>query len=387
MVRKITEEERASSITFLPANDAPGGDGYDEDLESVWNSWREDLDKTEKIGLIRASRVEMDEDGSAAASKTHTHLGSWPIDQYGFDALLDMLRKKFMKPGETMLVRLYAWTKDTPGSRFNRLISLTRSAQPDDERSALEGVLKIVQDNATRQVEMLQRVMAQNQPIPNSAPRSGAMEIAKDMAIILTPFVPVLAAFMNRPRPEVAAGPSLTDMIGALGTLREMAGSGGGNSDENGTVGIIKAVAPFAPLLQQALAGLANQPAQRVLAAPAVSTVQNARPPEPAQTVQPIVSPPDPNSAARSAAGESVLAQLKAQLPELCDLAAQNVDPKQAAELILDLLPDEAIPALGGLIEPENCVAKLGMLEPRVNEFQPWFGQLRLAILDQLTSD
>ena len=75
---------------------------------------------------------------------------------------------------------------------------------------------------------------------------------------------------------------------------------------------------------------------------------------------------------------------LKTQLAMAMEKAARGSDPSLIAERIIDDIPDGVAPAM--LIEfvaREDWFTMLQHFEPRVAPYQPWFAQMRQAMLDQ----
>jgi hypothetical protein len=76
-----------------------------------------------------------------------------------------------------------------------------------------------------------------------------------------------------------------------------------------------------------------------------------------------------------------MLDTIRAQLDNVCNLAQQGADPKEAAGLVMDLIPDRYDDHLYRLVASERFVKNLALLNKRVNDYAPWFEQLRAAML------
>lgn len=79
---------------------------------------------------------------------------------------------------------------------------------------------------------------------------------------------------------------------------------------------------------------------------------------------------------------------LKAILNLAIDRAAAGADPMLYAEVIVDIAPDALLkPFLDGVTDGQGVVAKLALLDPRVNQHAEWFRDLGQAVLDALADD
>ncbi|MHB8414599.1 MAG: hypothetical protein ACYDDA_03840 [Acidiferrobacteraceae bacterium] len=79
---------------------------------------------------------------------------------------------------------------------------------------------------------------------------------------------------------------------------------------------------------------------------------------------------------------------LRQQTAVLCSYAARGKNPGLYAEVLLDNLPDfiDADELMKRLSEP-NAIAQLAQLNPNVAKYQPWFEELRKAIISFLHED
>lgn len=64
--------------------------------------------------------------------------------------------------------------------------------------------------------------------------------------------------------------------------------------------------------------------------------------------------------------------------------AAENKEPSLYAELVLDNAPEEAI---NQMVNDANVIDHLAGIDPRVNNFRPWFEALRTSILEMVNEE
>lgn len=377
--------------------------GDDADTESAWQQWGEDLKSANVKGVIRIAKVPMLDDGSGPnlTKKGQVQLFAVPHDQYGLDELLDVVRQKYMKPGETIAIRITGMRQSGTHAGvvpFNRIVMVSRaleSAAPSHETSNLGEVLKAMREAQEAQVKFMQDVLARR-PEPEKESKTSALETIQVIAGIVTPLLtPVIAGLMSRPKPQSDIG----QMIDALSKLKGMTdGSSAAESDDSSLGGIIKAVAPSA---LQALSSLAQiQMAKNVTQAPrpmlaAPNPAPRVAMPPPAQPIAPVVSTDPPAPAAgppMPAAGltpemQAMIPVLTQTIDQCVTIAAAGGDPKETAQLLSDMLPETYDEQLYKLVETPASFKRLALLDSRVNDHAAFFEALRVALLALYTAD
>jgi hypothetical protein len=382
----------------------------DADSEAAWDGWISDLKRANGSGLIRAAKLPTDEQGNPLPnSKGQIQLGSWPHDQFDYDSLLAHIRMRFMKPGETIHVRITGTEPGKPGVKVNNIVSLQRDAPAvgtDAMTSQLGEVLTAMREDRAALTTTLQAILTPPAPPAAPVPGPSAMVVMKDIAAVLTPFfAPIIAAWIARPsKPQSDIG----QMIEAVARLKDLSngGSEGGSNDDNSIAGLVKAVAPSGLQLLNTLAQNQQRPAAlppprgvppaqvsaRVVVptAPIAPVHSSAVPPAAVRandgsdaSVVPIVHPaPVAPSAPPPISHEdtSMLASLKPHLEELCNLADQSADAVEVAKLTLATLPPEFDEAIADLISNKENFERLRIICPRMTAHAAWFEMLRVTL-------
>jgi hypothetical protein len=254
--------------------------------------------------------------------------------------------------------------------------------------SQLGEVLTAMREDRAALTQTLQSLMTPRDvaPSPAVAP-STVMPAIRDITIAALPTLgTILAAIISRP-----AKPP-TDLMGLVEIAQLLAGKEPRESDDDTSMaGIIKAVA--GPGLQL-LNTLAQNSARTVNPMPAsrpAPAQQLAAPSATVAAVQPLgatqataATPLPAPSAEPSNEEKSMLALLKPQLEELCNLAEANQDPVETAKLTAQLLPAQFDEVLSDLLETPQSFARLQLLVPRMKAHATWFEALRAALLEEM---
>lgn len=385
--------QEVAGIIELPEGMDPRD--YDRDSEAAWDKLIEELHASKGAGKITAYKVPLDKDGKVNLSRgtAQTYLGAWQHDQYEFDDLIAMIIRDFFEPGERAAIRLIGTRTGAKGIKVNRVIPVQRPAtamvttQPS---SQLADALNAVQSSNRATMEMVERLLARNST--PEAPKKSTMEWARDIAVILTPFVPVLVAAVSK---GGAPKSDLSQMILALKELKGLTGDEKESDDEDSTtVSIIKAVAGPGMQLLNTLAQRSS--AQNVNRRPLRSAVVHQPTPSAPQSgvpvqVAPAISTESAHENADRISSEKglsktttenpMLAQLASQLDQLASLAEQDADVKEVAKLVLQMLPEEMDGQLFELLQDKEGFERLHLLSPRMKQHAAWFESLRIAIL------
>lgn len=371
----------------------------DADVETAWDEWGESLRTSDTGGKVRAYKLPQDEHGNPltnAKGAKQTYLGAWEHQAYDFDSLLQMLTRKFLRPGESCYVRLTGVRSGSGGIQFNKIVCLQRDATAEDAPTGMGGdlsaVMQAVQKMNEQNAALMERLTARNEPAPRDP-------LVKEIALASIPVLgTVLAAWIGRPAPKSDLG----ELITALGKLKGFVGDNkSGESDDDSPVSIIKAIGPQALQLLNTLAQRNPQPlpaARRIPAQPvpprriqnpADSTATQTPAGEggtsqaPAKPARPTAQTPSTQEA------ETMLAQLAPQLSQLAAMAENNEDPVEVAKLVLDSIPDdENIDAqLYAIISDEKAFGRLMLLAPQLKPHKEWFEKLRVALLAEFDAE
>lgn len=378
----------------------------DPDAESAWDSWIYDLRKSASSGMIRVAKLPTDEKGHPLPNaKGQIQLGAWPHDQYDYDGLLAHVRQNFMRPGETCHIRITGFEAGKPGTKVNQIVSLQRNAVPSPVEAAssqLGEVLNAMREDRTATHQMLKELMTTRPEAPPIAPPVFGPAMTEIAKIALPIAGTIISALITRP-----AKPS-SDIAGLV-EIAKLLKDGGSSDDEkenNTTLDIIKAVAPQGLQLLNTLAQgqqRAALPVPHRSAAPTVAHVIGGAPASAAVRATSGESPrndalvapvPSTESQTISAASPTVssensamFAAIKPHLEELCVLAERNENPKDVAELTVQMLPEGLQDQLAVLIEDKNKFAKLGTLVPAMKQHAEWFESLRAELENLLFDD
>lgn len=398
MASRISRNGDDPSVVAIIGDDQQGPIyGDDTDTENAWSQWGEDLKTAQAKGIIRVARIPMNDDGSPNLTKKgQVQLMSVAHDQYNYDDLLDVIRNKFMKPGETMAVRLTGMRQSGTNAGvvpFNRIVMVSRSNEPlhggAEERSTQLGeVLAAMQAQQTAQATMLREILAPK-VAETHPPKRDILETIAVIGGIISPLLaPVLAAMIARPK-EKSDMAGMIDALVKLKSITEGGGNASSDADDNSTLGIIKAVAPAGLQLLAALASKnTQQPVAQIpvaagpkqLAAPrplpSPKTVESAAP------VQPLENVAAPTAVESPIMGEpAMLAALKPVLIQLVDMAQANAPAKDTAELLADMLPEEYDEQIFNLVQSPVAFARLKLLNADVGKHADWFEALRVEML------
>lgn len=370
--------------------------GDDSDTESAWSQWGEDLKTSQAKGVIRVAKIPTSEDGTPNLTKKgQVQLMSVAHDHYDYDGLLEAIRQKFMKPGETICVRLTGMRQSGSNAGvvpFNRIIMVSRGFETvpvGNDNSQLGEVLAAMQRSQESQAAMLRDILGPQSQSPDRAkPQRDVIETITVLSAAFAPFIaPVITGLMNRPREKS----DLVGLIDAMGKMQALAaGKAGGESDsdnDNSLGSIIKAVAPSGMQLLAALAqkNASAQPMQRPpslpqamsAAAGLVRDTTNVRPPIEIPPTQPAAPQEEP----------SMLAVLKPTLIQLVEMAEKNLDAAETAQLLSDMLPEEYDDQLYNLVSSPTAFARLKLLNSDIVKHDVWFEALRVELLKLYSND
>jgi hypothetical protein len=371
--------------------------GDDADTENAWSQWREDLKTSDAKGKIRVAKVPMEDGAPNMNKRGQVQLFAVPHDQYNYDELLDIIRARFMKAGETICVRLTGMRVSGSSSGvvpFNRLLMLSKGSEPvaPEGGTQLGEILQAMQNQQAAQATMLREILTPK-TVESNPNKRDTVDTMIAIAGALTPLLtPIIAGIMTRPKPQNELG-SLIDAMVKMQSLRDGTATSN-NEDDNSTMSIIKAVAPAGMQLLTALAqrpAAQSQPVQRAapdprripLAAPVQNTAEKQ---DPVKVVENVTPKPAVSAGPMPSAGQEnadMFAALKPVLSNLVDMAKDNTPIPDTAKLLLGMLPEEYDEQLYNAVETPVAFARLALLEPRIKEHAEWFENLRVELLKE----
>lgn len=359
-VRSHTLRELTESPVLIDGDARPD----DPDVEDAWNDFQSALRDSETPGIIRISQIPMREDGTPATNtKGQVQLGSYPVDQYNYDELLNLIRTKFMEPGETMFVRLTATEPGKQGNRFNRVITVKREKGASGGDTNFGEFAKILRETQEHNTALIRELSA-----PVQAQRAGMDWVG--MFEKLGPIAaPIIAAWMGRPR---GASSDLAGIVTVFKELQTMQPGAASQEPLDSTTEIIKSVAGPGLQFLTALAQ-GRQAAPLALPPPAAA---------PRQPLFPTQTPAAPAPPTQDVA--AMMAQIKPYLVQLTELAADGADPAESAKLVLDMLPEELDDAIYQLAGSAASFARLRLICPPMGKHTPWFEAFRVALLAEM---
>lgn len=389
-------------------------DGYDPDTETAFSQWRDSLDNSQAQAMLRVMRVPMDDKNTPQLSiKGQTQLFTVPVDQYDMDGIILKVRQQFMpKPMLITAVRVMGFQKGASGIRFNRILVIEKGEDTDPAKNnggpSVAELVELINAQSKAADERAERMMGQllearTQAIPAKDP----MQIAIELMGAMSGFFTKLPGAVPVSTPVVSPLAQLGETIGVLKLLKDFTGQLGGGKEADddeageGIAGIVKSVASAVKPLAEGYAAnaqtrreMALRQAPRRLAppvtAPVAPPVGAGSPTGPANaapaTSGPVLAtenPTPPGSAPiTTPTGEAeMLNEIGPQLDNVCNMAAQGADPKDAAGLLMDLLPDKFDDALFRLVSSGRFVKSLAVLNPKVKNHEAWFEQFRQAVL------
>lgn len=326
----------------------------------------------ERMGELRVGKIKVAKDGTPVANTRSAHCFSCPIDQFTYSGLIDHIRAKY----GAGLYRVVGVETGKRGLVFNRLIEIAEELNPPKSAESplqnpanyLESVGKIMAESAARTEGLIAR-LTEAKP-PASDPMDSMMKMA-------TLFSTIMGSMAGLVKPAAPAS-DLLSQLEVLAKLKELTGGGGGGDSgaESNFFDVVKAgLQSFGP----ALAALA---VRQQNATPSLSLPNPQPQPQPSFSPAPTFAPQPVPAAAPS--GNSDMANLKRQVDLLVQNAKIGADPKELANTILDLTPDEKLDALGEMLEAPDMIDKMALLNPEVKNHLVFFEALRSNLLSLL---
>lgn len=229
--------------------------------------------------------------------------------------------------------------------------------------------------------------------IPDPRPAAAPAAIPTELAAMLERNTRALEALVSRP------APSLVDQLKELAALREFiappaAPPAAAPFDFSKMVELVKDVLTLRDTLGDA-AGVSSDSPLAVLArslAPALTKIaERAVEPPPALPRPPAAAPSVSQEQAAPSAEVDMSANgimLKAYVAELVRFAEQGIEPRAAADRVLQTLagfPEPMQEAAFDWLNDEAAIDNLAALEPRAAQYRPWLTQVVDMVLDAMS--
>lgn len=352
---------------------------FDPDSERNYEQFVDSLHGAHSGYTLWVYRVPQDERGEAMLSARQTVLFTTSLDRYKLEEIIDICRKRYMRPGDSaMCIALKALKNGERGIRFNQIVQIEREQQAvrDDAptRESLAEVLRAVQENTAHQVAAIRSAMTE--VLQARQPAQDPMQVGIQMCAMFSQMMGTVFSRMPGSTPATGAPPSMLEMVKTLKELRSLVPDASGYSSDPDSLGnIIQAVAPLATALITARAAHPSLPTpqnprlRRVIAAPASPGIA---PP----TVAPSINP----EAARRAA---MFVSMRPHLEQLHKAACEGADATIAARVILQQIPEGSPQEemLLQFLEPEDWFDTVRTIYPPCADKAEWFKQLRDSVL------
>jgi hypothetical protein len=392
---EVIEGATRAPRTFVMEGDPFSSLNSDADIDEAFIEMQQAFQKAQSPGQLRVFRVPLDENGNPAPkAQSHFFLASYQIDQYSYDELMAVLKARFMKPGETMTVRVCATRPNQRGYVINRMMTIVRESEPDTAPGGigqLGDVLRMMQESNQKTSEMMERILTpKNEAQPQPVSKRDGVDTMIAIAGALTPLLtPLIAGMMNRPKPQSDLG----GMIDAIVKLKGLASgeTPAGEGDDNSTMALVKALGPgvinaFTEIAKRQ--PVAQYPAPlppRALAPPRPVAVPTVAPPVESIPSAPVEAPISADT--KPTEGNPMLKIIKEQLSELITLAESGTDPAAAAQLAGKLIPPQYDEQLLELIETPEAFKLVTALDPRCEKHAVWLEAWRATLLSQFEAE
>lgn len=399
--RQVSEQERDDSVTVLVPgegeSDAPDASQQWEEFEAL----RDQGDAGTAGMYVWVYRIPTDAAGNPQSNVETELLFTAPIDVYTLPQLYDRVKREYMPPGMGReLIRMQVRREKMRGVLWQKVVRVAKGSRDDDAGApsaratepnvgGIEALARAITGAMQQQNALMLRLFESQRAAPPPDPLAGA----EKMVTMITGLAGIL---VNKTAPAGPATNSLTDMIGAIKQIRELAddmgpterGDGGERGDS--VTGILTAGKPVIELLtaliQRSPAAPAAAPPRRLPPAalrsptPAPGTV-------PAQ--QPLGGTPPIQPTAPTAQGDDpMLLLLSKHVSDICDLIeAGKADAEGIARLVLDAVPEQYDDKFYAIIADEHWLKKLAAVEPRVMNHADFFSHARTFILAEFSDD
>lgn len=338
------------------------------------------------IGILKVYRIpNADEITNLYTAKTR-YLFNVPIDQFGYEGLLDFIREKYGSGA----YRLIGTIPGKKGSRLNKIVEIEapmkneptkstdsppRSESPSTMLTAFAAMMKESQERTAELV----RSLVQNQVPKDSMAQMGTM-----------------IGLMTQIK-DFFGGGGKSEPVSLLAEIEKhkaIAGLFGSGAETNESDVWVKLAEQFAPAIVDAMGvgqGMpqlsgpdtpaivsgAPAPGAAVVATAPGAGVAALRPIDTA--LRPIKTEPNKES--------SEMVNLKTQAAALFGAAKNGIAPEKMANTILNLTPEDKIEDLYAFMNSESCVQTFVDAYPPLEAYREWLAKVQVNILGELVQD
>lgn len=398
-------EKPALTLTQDPDSGAfeadPADLGYDSDQEAAYENLRNSGEQQREGMQVWVYMLPTDAAGQVAASGKWEQLFTAPVDRYGLDEILQIVRDDHMGPegAKRWNVRIVVRKNGQRGYLSNQLFIVRAgiakvppgAQQPSQLTEVMAQFRQMMEAQQQRQDALLAQLA---RPAP---PAVDPTQTALNMVQALSQMA---ATMIQKTAPAPAGGilEMITTLRAVKGLSDDLSPGDGGGRREGGAMGVVRELLPLAKPILEALAQRAGQPApQPMLSAPPsmplpITPAQPVPPAAPAgypeaQFGAPLGKQEDqPVSASTQATKDQQRAELVALLGGLADLSAATppcAPQTAAAEIVKTLaaLPDDDLNSALDVLENPLWFTILASLQPKMAGKETWFSQVREIVI------
>jgi hypothetical protein len=367
--------------------------GPDADQEKSYDEFRSSISGNDQSYMTWVFKCPEDKDGNATRAGRLEHMFTVPTDKHTMDEICDIVRSDWMEDTEKRwTIRVQVREGNGSVIRLNKLVPIRKSSHNSDrQRSQLSEVMsevrRMVSDLETR---VASRSTPASPPIGMEFMLQFMAQQQQFAATQATAQMQSLATLLAALRPTNQGGNDLKSLIGTMRDVQGLVGDMSGAPASSGMVEVVRALAPYAPVIGTLLTKArenVSHPSNPVPAiAPPVLAHQvpggGTQPmaPIPTPTVQPDLKVVQPETPAKKEDIE-MLGQLRAQLGELAEIAGEHPDAKQVVATLLPTIPEENDQLIYETLSSDNWFQKLCLIQPKIAPHQAWFEQVRNELL------
>lgn len=365
----------------LLEHDADVSDVYQVDIEDFEPSEEQisfDAFKGESqddlIGILKVYRIpNADEITNLYTAKTR-YLFNVPIDQFGYEGLLDFIREKYGSGA----YRLIGTIPGKSGSRLNKIVEIEApmkdtktdkvsesGARPESMATMLSAFANIMKESQERTADLVRGLVG------NQEPKDPMTQMGAMMGLMIQ-------------MKDFFGGGGKTESLSLLGEIEKhkaIAGLFGKDSETNESDVWVKLAEQFAPAIVSGLT--AGQPLPGTSPNPAL----------PAPIIDPVTGAPVIATAPDSVAADLTIKEspemlnLKTQAAALFSAANSGIAPEKMANTILNLTPEARLNDLYSFMNSESCVQTFIDAHPPLESYREWLSQVQVSILGELVQD
>jgi len=410
----VSEAEREGAQVLMPA-DSESSLGDQAQQWDEFDAFREQGESAQAGLNVWVYRVPSDTANNPISGARMSLMFTAPIDRYTIPQILERVKKEYMDRGRAKAtIRIHVRKERGAGTLWNKLFLIEKSVADDEpeassSNSDIGAIAAVFQKSLDAAAQQNREMLAQLFQRMNAAPAVDPMLQTERMVTMVTGLAGVLA----KPSAAVSPAASIAEQIAGVREILKLSqslGSDGGvagGEETEGTVGVLKAIAPIADLVKELIVNARTVPAvpvRRRLAAPVSSPLSGPAPGTvPAQAAQPVAEPPrvtesvaphgaieNPQSSAAPHGvkdEDAMFAKISEVLDGLVAKAEQGADPAALGELVADFIPEPYEQRFLNVLDSPHWFEKLAVLNSKVTLHRPFFDTLRAAILAQYAED